>query len=161
MGQRNQQETQRTQQQQQQQQNSQPAIGDIPQMLSDVLAGNIKSQSDQFADLHNRIQIINHRVNAIYDILERFDRENQDRFNDLMHRVVPIDDRTRSMLGTVNNAERTGLEVQRRLESQDMKDMLNAVHNAIQDNHNALSASMPLAMAHSKFDHFLSREIRH
>lgn len=138
------------QHQQQQQKSGETSLNDIPQMISDVFAGNIKSQQDQFADLHNRIQIINHRVNEIYDILQRLDQDHQNRFNDLMHRVVPMHDMTSAMIRNVEKVERTTMEVQRDLESKDMKDMLNAVHNAIQDSHNALSSGMPLAMAHSK-----------
>lgn len=120
-------------------------------MLSDVLAGSIKSQEDQFADLHNRIQIINHQVNLIYEIVERLDRESGNRFNDLMGRVVNTDDKVLAMIRNVEKIERTSMETLRDLESKDFKDTLNAVHDAIQNSHSSLSANMPLAMAHSKF----------
>jgi mannose-binding lectin 1 len=135
---------------------SEPTLGEIPGMLSDVLAGSIKSQADQFADLHNRIQIINHKVDQIYDLLERMEQDSGNRFNDLMHRVVPIDDRSSAMIRTVEKVDRTTMEVQRDLESKDFKDMLNAVHQAIQDSHRGLSEGMPLAMAHSKPPYQLS-----
>jgi mannose-binding lectin 1 len=157
MGQRQQQQQQahqdsrQHQQHQQQQKPNEPAVGDIPQMLSDVLAGSLKSQEDQFADLHNRIQIINHRVNEISDLLHRIVGDNDQRFNEIMHRLVPVDDRTNMMIRTVEKIDRTSSEVQRDLESKDFKDLLNTVHNAISDSHNALNAQMPLAMAHSKW----------
>ncbi|KAF2271563.1 concanavalin A-like lectin/glucanase [Westerdykella ornata] len=150
-----QQQTQHNPHQQQQpiKSNSDPTLGEIPQMLSDVLAGSIRSQADQFADLHNRIQIINHRVNDIYDLLQRMDQDSQNRFNDLMHRIVPIEDRTRVMHLIIENIDRTTRETERDLQSKDFKDVLNTVHNAIHDTHQSLSASMPIAMAHSKFPH--------
>lgn len=138
-------------QQQNQQQRPKPVKGSVEetqQMLQDVLAGSIKSQQDQFADLHNRIQIINHRVNSIYEMLERLDTENANRFNDLMHRVVPIDDRTSAMIRNVEKVERINMEIQRDLESKDFKDMLRQVHNAIQESHAGLSSTMPIAMSH-------------
>jgi mannose-binding lectin 1 len=140
----------RQHQQHQQQQKTDPAVGDIPQMLSDVLAGSIRSQEDQFADLHNRIQIINHRVNEISDLLYRIIGDNDQRFNDLMHRIVPIDERTNMMIRTVEKIDRTSAEVQRDLESKDFKDVLNTVHSAIENSHNTLNAQIPLAMSHSK-----------
>ncbi|KAF2747161.1 concanavalin A-like lectin/glucanase [Sporormia fimetaria CBS 119925] len=142
-----QQQQQQQQQQTQQKKSSEPTLGEIPGMLSDVLAGSIRSQADQFADLHNRIQIINHRVNDIYDMLVRFDSEFQHRHNDIMHRIVPIDDRGSSMIRTVEKIDRTTMEVQRDLESKDFKDMLNSVHNAIHNNHEALNQGLPLAVA--------------
>ncbi|KAF2195492.1 concanavalin A-like lectin/glucanase [Zopfia rhizophila CBS 207.26] len=129
-------------------QQKEPSLGEIPQMLSDVLAGSIRSQQDQFADLHNRIQIINHRVNDIYHMLERLESKSEERFLDVMHRVVPVDDRTNAMMRNVEKVERISMEVQRDLESKDFKEMLNVVHRAIEDSHNALSGQMPLAMAH-------------
>ncbi|KAF2477923.1 concanavalin A-like lectin/glucanase [Lindgomyces ingoldianus] len=148
--QQNQQQHQQQQSQQQQQQNkaSEPTISEIPQMLSDVLAGSIRSQADQFADLHNRIQIINHMVNLVHDTVERIEREQKEHFDQIMMRLTPVDDRTSAMMRNVEKVERISMEVQRDLESKDFKDMLNAVHNAIQDSHNALSSGMPLAMAH-------------
>lgn len=143
-----QQQHQQTQQRMQQKVGGKTSIDDIPQMLSDVLAGSINSQADQFADLHNRIQIINHRVSAIYDIIERMERDNANRFNDLMSRVIPTDDRSAAVLRNVEKVERTTMEVLRDLESKDFKDMLRAVHNAIQDNHHSLSSSVPQAVEH-------------
>ncbi|KAF2876707.1 concanavalin A-like lectin/glucanase domain-containing protein [Massariosphaeria phaeospora] len=144
-----QQQQQQNQQQNQQQQYQQPADGsNVPQMLQDVLAANIRSQQDQFADLHNRIQIINHRVNDIYDMLEKRDIEDSHRFNDLMARVVPSDDRSAAMIRNVEKVERTTMEILRDLESKDFKDMMNAVHDAIENSHNALNRNMLPAMAH-------------
>lgn len=145
-----QQHQQRQQQQQQKPVHAQGSVQETQQMLQDVLAGSIKSQQDQFADLHNRIQIINHRVNSISDLLERMETENTQRFNQLMERVVPIDDRSAAMLRNMEKVERINMEIQRDLESKDFKDMLNQVHNAIQNSHSGLSASMPEAIEQSK-----------
>lgn len=119
-------------------------------MLEDVFAANIKSQQDQFADLHNRIQIINHQVNAIYDLLDKHVRDQDERHNTLMARVVPMHDQLSATMRNVEKVERTTMETLRDLESKDFKNMLDQVHAAIERSHNALSGSMPLAMATSK-----------
>ena len=124
-------------------------------MLSDVLAGSIKSQQDQFEDLHNRMQIMSHRVNAIHDLLTRMEEDNKNRFNDIMNKLAPVDDRVRAMMFNVEKNERISMEIQRDLESKDFKDMLRAVHNAIADNHSQLSMNMPRTVAESEFRIYL------
>ncbi|KAF2267421.1 concanavalin A-like lectin/glucanase [Lojkania enalia] len=127
---------------------SDPKLAETQQMLEDVLAANIRSQDDRFADLHNRIQIINHRVNDIYDILQKLEQANTYQFNDIMSRIVPIDDRSSAMIRNVEKVERSTMEIQRDLESKDFKDMMNVLHNAIEDSHNALSRHIPVTMSH-------------
>lgn len=118
----------------------------IPKMLEDVLAGNIRSQQDQFADLHNRIQIINNRVYEMYDRIEQMQRESEQRYNNIMNRLVPTDDRSAAVLRNVEKVERTTMQVLRDLESKDFKDMMNQVHRALENNQESLSRSLPLAM---------------
>jgi mannose-binding lectin 1 len=118
----------------------------IPQMLEDVLAGSIRSQQDQFADLHNRIQIINNRVAEIHEMMENMVRSNDQRFVDLMNRVVPIDDRSAATIRNVEKVERTTMEILRDLESKDFKDMMKQIHWAIEQNQDSLSRSLPEAM---------------
>jgi mannose-binding lectin 1 len=142
---------QQNQQQQQQQQKSETKLSDIPQMLSDVLAGNIRSQQDQFEDLHNRIQIINHRVDEIYNMVQGIQATNDHRFQQLMDRIVPMDDRGSATLRNMEKVERSTMDILRNVESKDFKDMLTAVHNAVQNSHDSLTQGLPLAVAQSKF----------
>jgi lectin, mannose-binding 1 len=122
-------------------------------MLEDVFAATVQSQQDQFADLHNRIQIINHRVNTMYDLLEKFVRDQDERYNHIMGRMVPMHDQVSAVQRNVEKVERTTMETLRDLESKDFKDMLKQVHESIERSHNALGTSMPLAMATSE-QHF-------
>ena len=119
-------------------------------MLEDVLAGNIQNQQDQFADLHNRIQIINNRVYDIYDLVEKMHKENEQRFNDLMNRVVPMDDRSAATIRNIEKVERTTMDMLRDLESKDFKDMMQQMHRAIENSQEGLSRSLPLAMGAGK-----------
>ncbi|KAF1937861.1 concanavalin A-like lectin/glucanase [Clathrospora elynae] len=119
---------------------------DMPKMMQDVLAASINSQQDQFADLHNRIQIINNRVYDIYELLEKMHTESEQRYNELMHRVVPIDDRGAATIRNVEKVERTTMQILRDLESKDFKDMMNQIHRALENNQEGLSRSLPLAL---------------
>lgn len=133
-----------------QQQGSRPGSStsqdDIPKMLEDVLAGSIRSSQDQFADLHNRIQILNNRVYDIYELVEKMVQDNDRRFNDLMNRVVPIEDRGAATIRNVEKVERTTMQILRDLESKDFKDMMNQIHRALEQNQDGLSRSLPLVM---------------
>ncbi|KAF1838396.1 concanavalin A-like lectin/glucanase [Decorospora gaudefroyi] len=132
--------------QQQQNYGSSTSQSDIPKMLEDVLAGNIRSQQDQFADLHNRIQIINNRVFEIAELVERIHKDNADRWNELMHRVVPIDDRGAATIRNVEKVERTTMQILRDLESKDFKDMMNQIHRALENNQEGVMRSLPTVM---------------
>jgi mannose-binding lectin 1 len=118
----------------------------VPQMLEDVLASSIRSQADQFADLHNRIQIINNRVAEIHEMVEHMTRTNNEQYNNLMNRVVPIDDRSAATIRNVEKVERTTMEILRDLESKDFKDMMQQIHRALENNSEGLSRSLPEAM---------------
>jgi len=128
-----------------------PANKDIPQMLDDVFAASLQSQQDQFADLHYRIQIMNHQVNKIYDMLEKLTKDSNERQNSIMGRIVPMHDQVSAVMRNVEKVERTTMETLRDLESKDFKALLNQVHDSIERSHNALGTSMPLAMAGSKY----------
>lgn len=139
-------------QQQAQHAGSSTSKDNIPKMLEDVLAGSIRSQQDQFADLHNRIQIINNRVYEIYELVEKMVQDNDRRFNDLMNRVVPIDDRGAATMRNVEKVERTTMQILRDVESKDFKDMMNQIHRALENTQDGLSRTLPLAMGAGKFN---------
>lgn len=119
-------------------------------MVEDVFAANIKSQQDQFADLHNRLQIINHKIDGLYDMIEKMVADNDQRFDQLMGRVVPMHDQLSATMRNVEKVERTTMETLRDLESKDFKDLLNTVHRSIEQGHSALSNNIPLAITDSK-----------
>jgi mannose-binding lectin 1 len=118
----------------------------IPQMLEDVLAGSIRSQADQFADLHNRIQIINNRVAEIHEMVDHIWSTNNEQYTNLMNRIVPIDDRSAATVRNVEKVERTTMEILRDLESKDFKDMIQLIHLTLENSHEGLSRSLPDAM---------------
>jgi mannose-binding lectin 1 len=120
-------------------------------MLEDVMAGNIQSQQDQFADLHNRIQIMSNRLFDMADKVETMHKENEQRWNELMHRIVPIDDRGAATVRNVEKVERTTMQILRDLESKDFKDMMNQIHRALENNREGLKATLPIVMGDSKF----------
>jgi mannose-binding lectin 1 len=135
---------QQTHHQQQQSQHYTPTDQhNIPQMLEDAVAGTIRSQQDQFADLHNRIQIINNRVAEIYELVENMVKDDSARHIELMSRVVHTEDRSAATMRNVEKVERTTMEILRDLESKDFKDMMQQIHRALENNHDGLNSLLP------------------
>ncbi|KAI8938650.1 hypothetical protein NX059_004520 [Plenodomus lindquistii] len=116
---------------------------DIPKMLDDMAAASIRSTQDQFADLHNRIQIMHNRLLDMIDLVETQEAKSQQRFNELMARVVPIDDRGAATMRNVEKVERTTMQILRDLESKDFKDLMSQVHRAIEGGNEGLRVSLP------------------
>ncbi|KAJ4347227.1 uncharacterized protein N0V89_011166 [Didymosphaeria variabile] len=123
-----------------------PIDPNIPQIVEDVFAANIKSQQDQFADLHNRLQIMNHKIDGLYDLLEKVIADNDQRFDQLMGRVTPMHDQIGATMRNVEKVERTTMETLRDLESKDFKDLLRSVQLSIERGHGALSNNLPAAI---------------
>lgn len=132
-----------------------PIDPNIPQMVEDVFAANIKSQQDQFADLHNRMQIINHKIDGLYDLIEKMAADHDQRFDQTMGRMVPMHDQVSAVQRNVEKVERTTMETLRDLESKDFKDLLNRVHASVQQGQSSLGNSIPLAMKDSELPLFL------
>ncbi|KZM23819.1 uncharacterized protein EKO05_0001062 [Ascochyta rabiei] len=127
------------QQQHAQQQGSPPkkmaSSQQIPPWIQDVLASNVKTQDDQFADLHNRIQDIAHHVSAVYAAIEALDEKAEHRHNELMSHLAPLDDRTAHNVRLSEKTETTAMQILRDLESKDYKDMIGQMHRRLEDNH--------------------------
>jgi mannose-binding lectin 1 len=125
-------------------------------MVEDVFAANIKSQQDQFADLHNRLQILNHKIDGLYDLFEKVIADNDQRFDQLMGRITPMHDQISATMRNVEKVERTTMETLRDLESKDFKDLLNSVHRSIESSHNSLTDNIPAAITGSKLTQLLT-----
>lgn len=123
----------------------------IPQLLEDVFAANIKSQQDQFVDLHNRIQIITHRIDDLFDMLDQYMADQDERFNQMMGRMTPMHDQVSHIQRNVEKVERTTMETLRDLESKDFKDMIYQLHLAVEQGHQKISLNLPTQMADGEY----------
>lgn len=131
---------QQTHSQQQPQHKSPTNNADMPKILQDVLASNIHSQTDQFADLHNRIQIINNRLTESLALLEKLHTQHDQRHRDLLAR---IDDRTRAL----DKIDQTTLHLLQELEQRDVQGMVQQLHRAIENGQEGLRKSLPLQLS--------------
>ena len=135
---------------QQQQQHNTPntnANTDIPKILQDVLASNIHSQTDQFADLHNRIQIINNRVTEALAQLTQLQTQYDQHHRELLAR---IDDRSRAL----DKIDQTTARLLHELEARDVQGMMQQLHRAIENGQEGLRSSLPVQLGDGMFDIF-------
>lgn len=93
---------------------------------------------------------MSNQILEVYDLLDKVHTQNEQRYNELMGRVVPIDDRGAATIRNVEKVERTTMQILRDLESKDFKDMMNQIHRALENNHEGLSANLPLVMGAGK-----------
>lgn len=133
------------QQQQQQQQQQQP---DIPQILQDTLATSIRTQQDQFADLHNRLQIVNHQVNNIFRELEKLTKRQEERHTELMNRAIPIYEHVNGVERNVEKIENIVKAIQKDIEGKDYREHLTNLQNTLRDTQTHISEGLPAAMTH-------------
>lgn len=117
---------------------------DIPKVLEDMPAASIHNQQEQFADLHNRVQILNNYMLDMLDLMDEFEHKMKQRFTEVMARVGSIDDRGAATIRDLEKVERNSMQILRDLESKDFKDVLNSVHTAIENSHDGLRRSLPL-----------------
>jgi mannose-binding lectin 1 len=63
-------------------------LPNAPELLPDVLADSIKSQNEQFADLHNRLQGLTHQIADMYSLFEVMGRKIDTRHQELAQSIV-------------------------------------------------------------------------
>jgi len=131
--------------QQQQQQQAPPPAEQIP----DTPASNIRSQENQFADLHNRMQNLQHLVvSVLHEVREG--QSQRDRHDEVMKRVMSINDRVDSLERMYSRVEQITKTIQKDIEGKDYKEHLTNLQDTLKDTHASLMNSLPQHMSDSK-----------
>ncbi|KAF2835695.1 putative lectin family integral membrane protein [Patellaria atrata CBS 101060] len=119
----------------------------IPRELPDVAAGTIKSQQDQFADLHNRLQIIDRHVQHLYREIDSLNKALETSHEDIITHIIAgrHTDHTESRLQVLQN---TVDNIKKDIEGKDYREHLANLHNAVREGHARLTESIPETMNH-------------
>lgn len=148
----------RQQQQQQQGQGGEAQPGNaVPppvnsfKTMPDVLAESIKDQQQQFADLHNRIQVLSHQSDNMFRELAELGKKQQERQVEIMNRAIPTHDNTLTMLQTLNRIERTLTDLQKAVDGKDFGERLAQLHNVITQSQSTLMEGLPQHMSSSEY----------
>lgn len=122
-----------------------------PEILPDAQPEEIQSQTDQFADLHNRLQGLTHQIANIFGEFDRLSRTLDQRHSELMGGMPNIPPDTFQQLNKrVENIERTLQTVQRDVEGRDYKEHLSNLQQAVEGVRGGLTDHLPDTIGRSK-----------
>jgi mannose-binding lectin 1 len=130
-----------------------------PEALPDTDADSLKSQNEQFADLHNRLQGLTHQVAdmyALFDIIgKKIDERHQEIASSIIQQSVPRDTLDR-LDRRIENIERNVDRVLKDVESKDYRVHLTELQSTIDSVKGGLTEHLPATLGESEFQSNLS-----
>lgn len=133
---------------------------DIP----DRNADEFKSQSEQFADLHNRLQILSHRMGTVYTEVRNLAEKIDAKHTEVLHQVQNVGgsketglqpetvSKINSLYDRVINMEAVLNIVRDDVESKDYRQKLQELSAAMTILHHTYHNDLPEKITHSEFD---------
>ncbi|KAL1969740.1 hypothetical protein VTN77DRAFT_8293 [Rasamsonia byssochlamydoides] len=136
---------QQQQQQQQQQSNQQPINGrySYDGNADDRPASDYKTSEQQFADLHNRLQFLNHATNNIYKEISALARKI-----DSNQQSTASRDQLSALDARLQRIEQALQTLQRDAESKDYRNQFAQLHRAIETSHLSLTEALQTSLFH-------------
>ena len=110
--------------------------------VDDVSALSITSQDAQFADLHNRIQMMGHSVDNLFRELANFAGKSEERHREITQgymsgdKLNALDQRLQAMERSINT-------IQQKVDSRDYQQHFNKLHDTLRDSHSTLLERVP------------------
>jgi mannose-binding lectin 1 len=147
------------QQQQQQQQTNQQAINaqySNGASADDRPASDFKTSEQQFADLHNRLQLLNHATSNIYKELAALARNSDSRHREILQSTQNTqstgsqDGRLSNMETRLQRIEQAIVALQRDAESKDYRNQFAQLHKALEASHLSLTEALQSSILTSK-----------
>jgi mannose-binding lectin 1 len=125
-----------------------------PEALPDTDADSLKSQNEQFADLHNRLQGLTHQVAdmyALFDIIgKKIDERHQEIASSIVQQSVPRDILDR-LDRRIENIERNVDRVLKDVESKDYRIHLTELQSTMNSVKGGLTDHLPATLGESEF----------
>ncbi|KAL1984516.1 hypothetical protein VTN96DRAFT_9016 [Rasamsonia emersonii] len=135
---------QQQQQQQQQQTNQQPinARSSDYGAAEDRPASYYTTSEQQFADLHNRLQLLNHATQNVYKDLAALARNSDSRHQELLQRTASTRDQLSAIDSRLQRIEQAIQALQRDVASKDYRNQFAQLHKAIETSHLSLTEGL-------------------
>jgi mannose-binding lectin 1 len=125
-----------------------------PEVLPDSDAESLKSQNEQFTDLHNRLQGLTHQVAdmyALFDIIgKKIDERHQEIASSIVQQSVPRDILDR-LDRRIENIERNVDRVLKDVESKDYRIHLTELQSTMNSVKGGLTDHLPATLGESEF----------
>ncbi|KAM0719010.1 hypothetical protein Q7P37_004915 [Cladosporium fusiforme] len=123
-----------------------------PEALPDTDADSLKSQNEQFADLHNRLQGLTHQVADMYSLFDVLGRKIDERNQELSSSISqqgqqgPSRDTIDRIDRRIENIERTVERVLKDVESKDYRQHLSELQSTINSVKGGLTDGLPATL---------------
>ncbi|KZF21495.1 putative lectin family integral membrane protein [Xylona heveae TC161] len=101
----------------------------------------------QFADLHNRLQLINHQMTRLYKEVAYISSKAEERHLELNSKSVPYE-QLNTMDRRLQAIENVVLRIQKDVEGKDYKEHLTKLQDALRDTHSSIVESLPQTLSH-------------
>lgn len=125
---------------QQENQAQQPPTETVLPTLADTLASSFKSQDSQFEDLHNRLQVLSHAMDALYREITKLAKESEGRHQQLAQ-ILPVTEKLNAMDIKIQTIESIVREHSGHLSN---------LQTILRDSHSKLTVGLPQHMTESK-----------
>ena len=119
------------------------------EQIKDSDASSIKSQEAQFADLHNRLQLMSHSMDNLFREVTRSSSLSQVRQSELQSTLL-TKDHMKILEDRFQNIENALAQLRKDVNSKDYTGHFNDIHSSLKTRHDNLLASLPETMGHGK-----------
>ena len=123
----------------------QAAANSIP----DSDAGSFKSQQEQFADLHNRLQLMSHSIDNLYREVSKYQNLAQGRHHETQTNLATREQMS-SLDGRLQGIENSISRLSNDFRSKDYTGHFNDIHASLKARHDSLLEVLPGTMGHGK-----------
>ena len=117
--------------------------------VKDSEASSIKSQDAQFADLHNRLQLMSHSMDNLFRELTRSSSLAQARQSEMQSTLL-TKDHVKALEDRLQKIESSVTQLRKDVNSKDYTGHFNDIHTSLKTGHDNLLASLPDTVGHGK-----------
>lgn len=114
-------------------------------------ASTYKTDEARFQDLHDRITVLAHALDVLYQDLSTLRNEQQRQYDEIMHWLSPTHDHAEASRRVLSEMERMVKAIKNDVESKDYREHLNQLHETVKEGHATIATSSRLLQFHVLF----------
>ena len=118
-----------------------------PESVPDADAATFKSQQEQFADLHNRLQMMSHSIDNLYREVSKYQNLASGRHHETQSMLATREQMT-TLDGRLQSIEITLSGLRNEFRSKDYTGHFNDIHASLKARHDSLLEILPRTMGH-------------
>ena len=115
--------------------------------IKDQPASTYKTDETRFQDLHDRISMLSHALDVLYQDLSTLRSEQQVQYDEIMHWLSPAHDHAEASRRVLGEMERMVKDIRNDVQSKDYRETLNQLHNIMKEGHATIATSSKLSVS--------------